>query len=60
MKMEFFAHSENARGERDKLTDHLLRTAELVKSFGPKRELEDLSCLAGLLHDAGKLQEGTS
>jgi CRISPR-associated endonuclease/helicase Cas3 len=58
MKMEFFAHSENARGERDKLTDHLLRAAELARSFAPSKELEHLFYLAGLVHDVGKFQLG--
>lgn len=54
----FYAHSENSKGEKHKLTDHLLRTAELTRSFAPSKELEDLFYLAGLLHDVGKFQDG--
>lgn len=55
--MMFFAHSENARGRKHKLTDHLLSTAELAQSFAPSKQLEDLFYLAGLLHDVGKFHK---
>ena len=54
----YYAHSENANGEKHKLIDHLAATAELARSFAPSRELEQLFCFAGLLHDVGKFQDG--
>lgn len=54
----FFAHSENSKRQKHKLNDHLLRTAELTSSFAPSAELKQLFYLAGLMHDAGKFQDG--
>ena len=53
----FFAHSENARGIKHNLTEHLLNTAELARSFAPSKELRQLFYLTGLLHDVGKFQD---
>jgi len=57
MKMEFFAHSENTKGEKHKLSDHLHRTAELARSFAPSKDLENSLYLAGFLHDVGKKED---
>jgi len=56
--LHFFAHSENSRGEKHRLKDHLSQTAELARSFAPTKKLEQLFYLAGLLHDVGKFQDG--
>lgn len=54
----YFAHSENARGEKHSLKDHLESTAKAVQSFAPSKDLEQLFYLTGLLHDVGKFQAG--
>ena len=54
----FFAHSENSRGAKHSLIDHLQSTGELARSFPPSKELEGLFYLAGLLHELAKFQEG--
>lgn len=54
---EFIAHSENARGEKHLLKEHLLSTANLTKSFAPTKEIEMLYYLAGIFHDIGKYQD---
>ncbi len=54
----FFAHSENTAGTKHNLKNHLERTADLCRLFAPSAELEQLFYLAGLLHDAGKFQDG--
>jgi CRISPR-associated endonuclease/helicase Cas3 len=55
---EFVAHSENDKGEKHLLVDHLERTAELACSFAPSDKFVPLFSLAGLLHDVGKYQDG--
>jgi CRISPR-associated endonuclease/helicase Cas3 len=54
----FYAHSENDKGEKHILKEHLERTAELAHSFAPSDYLRNLLFLAGLLHDVGKFQDG--
>ena len=54
----FYAHSENDKGEKHVLKEHLECTAELTRSFAPSDELRHLFYLAGLLHDVGKFQSG--
>jgi CRISPR-associated endonuclease/helicase Cas3 len=54
----FYAHSENDKGEKHVLMEHLERTAELARSFAPSDDLRHLFFLAGLLHDVGKFQDG--
>ena len=41
-------------GSYQRLSDHLLQTAQLAKIFGKKIHLECAAQLAGLLHDLGK------
>jgi len=50
----YFAHSENSKGQKHKLNDHLLRTAELTSLFALSAELEQLFYFARLVHDVGK------
>ena len=57
-EMEFFAHSENAFGQKHELKKHLEGTAGRASSFAPSEDLRPLFYLAGLLHDAGKFQDG--
>lgn len=54
----YFAHSENAHGKKHSLKEHLESTAALARSFAPSIELQKLFYPAGLLHDAGKFQDG--
>ena len=56
IKMEYFAHSENDLNEKHRLSDHLLRTAELAQSFTSIDNYKEIFRLAGLLHDLGKYQ----
>jgi CRISPR-associated endonuclease/helicase Cas3 len=58
MKKEFIAHSENDKGEKHLLVNHLEQTANIAGSFAPSDEFTPLFSLAGLLHDVGKYQEG--
>jgi len=58
MVREFIAHSENKLGEKHQLKKHLVETAKLVESFAPSENFRELFHLAGLLHDAGKFQDG--
>ncbi len=57
-KKEFIAHSKNVKGIEHVLKDHLKETAQLMHSFAPTKELEELFYLAGTLHDMGKYQDG--
>ncbi|MCL4518344.1 MAG: CRISPR-associated helicase Cas3' [Thaumarchaeota archaeon] len=54
----FLAHSENKKGKRHELREHLVRTAELAESFSPTEEIKQLFYSAGILHDVGKFQDG--
>ena len=54
----FYAHSENNKGKKHELSDHLLHTAKLASSYSPQDSLQQLFFLAGLLHDIGKFQDG--
>ena len=58
IKKEFFAHSENPKGKKHLLIDHLLSTANFTKSFAPKKEFQSLFYLSGIFHDIGKYQNG--
>lgn len=54
--MNYFAHSENERGIKHPLAQHLLKTAEIVASFSNSDVTEAVFKIAGLLHDFGKYQ----
>ncbi|MBI1920836.1 MAG: CRISPR-associated helicase Cas3' [Geobacter sp.] len=53
---EFFAHSENEKNERHKLSNHLFRTAQLAEEFACQENYKPALKAAGLLHDLGKYQ----
>jgi CRISPR-associated endonuclease/helicase Cas3 len=50
-----YAHSENAQGEKHPLKPHLKEVARLAADFADKFQAGPWGHLAGLLHDAGKL-----
>jgi len=52
----YYAHSENAHGEKHGLLEHLLETATLAQSFASQENYKKLFYLTGLLHDLGKYQ----
>jgi CRISPR-associated endonuclease/helicase Cas3 len=49
-----YAHSENARGEKHPLPQHLHKVAHFAKEFAGKFQAGPWGFLAGLLHDFGK------
>lgn len=51
-----YAHSENSSGEKHSLKQHLEEVARLASMFADKFKARPWGCLAGLLHDVGKLQ----
>ncbi len=53
----YFAHSENAKGERHLLSKHLSATANLVSSFSGDESYRALFEITGFLHDLGKYQK---
>jgi CRISPR-associated endonuclease/helicase Cas3 len=55
---ELWAHTRNRRGEVDPLLRHLQRVAEIAAGFASPFGDGDVAKLAGLLHDAGKIQAG--
>lgn len=52
--MEYHAHSKNAQGIRQPLTDHLYGVAERTKRFAEPLGAADVGYLLGLWHDLGK------
>lgn len=56
MPKTFYAHSENSRAEKHRLSKHLHCTAKLIESFASKEEYKSIFNLTGLLHDLGKYQ----
>ena len=54
---EYYAHTENADGEWEKLELHLKKTAELSKKFAEAFGEETAGDWLGILHDAGKASE---
>lgn len=57
MKRDFIAHSENSKGEKHSLYEHLIETAKQAKKFTTDKSFQQLFYLAGLLHDIGKFQD---
>ncbi len=53
----YYAHSENANGEKHLLSKHLSVTANLVSSFSGDESYRYLFEITGLLHDLGKYQK---
>lgn len=56
--MLYFAHSKNATGQRQLLTEHLQNVARLASQFGQSLEIPDLAAFVGLVHDIGKFNPG--
>jgi CRISPR-associated endonuclease/helicase Cas3 len=56
MNNEFYAHCREGkpREEWHRLEDHLIRVAEMARSFGNEFNAGDWAYLAGLWHDLGK------
>jgi len=52
---QLHAHTPNSLGKWHRLEDHLDAVAETARSFATDFGAKDLAHLAGLLHDAGKL-----
>lgn len=52
--MTYFAHSKNARGERNPVAKHLREVAEMAETFAAAWGGGKDGFLAGLLHDLGK------
>jgi len=52
--LDFFAHSENGRGEKHGLVRHLTAVADLASKFAAKFGAADFGYWAGLWHDLGK------
>ncbi|MGQ9688435.1 MAG: CRISPR-associated helicase Cas3', partial [Desulfobaccales bacterium] len=50
-----YAHSANGGGEKHCLKQHLQEVAHLAKKFADKFQAGPWGCLAGLLHDVGKI-----
>lgn len=51
---EYYAHTENADGEWEKLELHLKKTAKLTKGYADAFGEENAGYWLGILHDAGK------
>lgn len=54
--MKYWAHSENKKRQKHRLSTHLLGTAQLAESFACCDEYKPRFQLAGLVHDLGKYQ----
>lgn len=53
---EYYAHSENSRKEKHRLSKHLHQTSEFAESFACKETYKTIFKVTGLLHDLGKYQ----
>ncbi len=53
---EYYAHSENSRNEKHRLSKHLHRTAQLAESFACHENYKPIFRMTCLLHDLGKYQ----
>ena len=53
---EYYAHSENSRNEKHRLSKHLHQTARFVESFACHDIYKTIFKITGLLHDLGKYQ----
>ena len=52
--MEYFARSENEKGEKETVQHHLIRTAELCHDFAGAFDCAEAGYWMGVLHDFGK------
>lgn len=55
--MEFIAHISEDKERTQSVKEHTDQTAEYCGKFSKNTGLENLCCLSGLLHDAGKLSQ---
>lgn len=55
--MYYFAHSENVKGEKHILAEHLKETAKIAESFSSQKIFKPIFYLTGLMHDLGKYQK---
>jgi len=55
--MEYYAHSENDKGKKHLLKDHLLDTAVIAEDFGKDEYEKAIFRFAALCHDAGKYSD---
>ncbi|OIO27396.1 MAG: CRISPR-associated endonuclease Cas3'', partial [Candidatus Hydrogenedentes bacterium CG1_02_42_14] len=55
--MEYYAHSENDKGKKHLLKDHLLDTAVIAEGFGKDEYEKAIFRFAALCHDAGKYSD---
>lgn len=55
-RMTYYAHSENERGKKHCLSEHLKRASDIAASFGNNDVTRAWFKIAGLLHDFGKYQ----
>lgn len=55
--MLYYAKSENSKGEKELLENHLRKTADLAREFAESFGEGDVGELLGLFHDAGKASE---
>lgn len=53
----YYSHSENSKGVKHLLKDHLNNTARIAESFGRNDVEKSIMKISGLLHDLGKYQE---
>lgn len=54
--MEYFAHSENSRNDKHRLSKHLHQTAKNTEFFACQENYKSIFKITGLLHDLGKYQ----
>jgi CRISPR-associated endonuclease/helicase Cas3 len=54
--MKYYAHSENSRKDKHRLSKHLHQTAKFAESFSCHENYKTIFRLTGLLHDLGKYQ----
>jgi len=55
---QFLAHSKNNSGQEHLLIEHLKGVSDLAGKFAEPFGASKIAALLGLLHDAGKMQEG--
>ncbi len=54
--MDYYAHSENDKGKKHPLSEHLRQTAKLTERFACRKRYKHIFRITGLLHDLGKYQ----
>jgi len=56
MMMKYIAHTENNKGEKHSLKEHLLNVAHIMKNVVTNDGWKNIFFVTGLLHDFGKYQ----